>query len=390
MQRQKRATQSSKLSLPKQSKAAVKLTLFSAAGVMAIASVIQFGHPSFADTYDDQISAIQSQIDGYNAQAANLKAQADTLQNAIAELNAQKAVIQGQIDLSQAQHDKLVADIATTQKKIEATQAILASTVADMYVDSKTTTLEMVASSNNISDYVNAQQYNDVASQQVQSSIKQIKSLKTDLQNQQTQVDLVLANQQAQRATLQQKTDEQNTLLAQTQGNEAAYQSLIGQSNASIASLKAQQQAANAAAARRYGATVTAGDPSHHGYPDSWANAVQDTVVDSWGMYNRECVSYVAWRVDQAYHNMPYWGNIPADAKYWPSNARAAGFRTGSSPKVGSAAVMTNGTYGHVAWVESVNSDGTITVSQYNWVHGQYSEMTISSSAFDTYIYFGG
>lgn len=360
------------------------------AGMLGIASVVSFARPAFADQYDDQIKALQAQVDSYNSQAAALKSQADSLQNAIAELDAQKAVVQGQIDLSQAKHDQLVTQIVTTQQKITATQAVLASTIADMYVDSKTTPLEMVASSGNISDYVNAQQYTDVASQQIQASIKEIKTLKVTLQKQQAQVDQILADQSAQRAVIQGKTSQQQNLLAQTQGSEAAYQNLVSSSNASIASLKAQQAAANAAAARRYGANETAGDPRHGGYPNSWANATQDTMVDSWGMYNRECVSYVAWRVNQAYGTMPYWGNIQADAKYWPQNARAAGFGTGSTPKVGSAAVMSHGVYGHVAWVEAVNGDGTVHVSQYNWVHGYYSEMTISASAFDTYIYFGG
>lgn len=357
---------------------------------MAVASILQFGRPVFADQYDDQIRSIQSQIDGYNAQAAGLKAQADTLQNQIAELNAQKSVIQSQIDLSQAKHDQLVAQISDTQKKIAATEAVLASTIADMYVDSKTTPLEMVASSSNISDYVNAEQYNDVASQQVTDAINQIKSLKATLVKQQTEVDAVLADQQSQRAVLQQKTDEQNQLLAQTQGSEAAYQNLISSSNASIANLRAQQAAANAAAARKYNGVITAGDASHGGYPSNWANATQDTIIDNWGMFNRECVSYTAYKVYTTFGNMPYWGGS-GNANQWPGDADAAGIPRGSTPKVHSVAIMNIGAYGHAAWVESVNGNGTVTVSQYNYgIHGEYTTMTIDASAFYTYIYFGG
>lgn len=381
-----------KLTIKKTKKTAFRTMVVSVAGVMAITGALQFGRPDIAkaDQYDEQIKAIQSQVDGYNAQAASLKAQADTLQNAIAELDAQKAVIQGQINLSQAKHDKLVQQINDTEQKISATKEVLAQTLADIYVNGDTSTLEMLASSNNIADYVDAQEYRDSVSDQIQGSIKEIKALKANLVSQQKDVDQVLADQNSQRDQLQAKTNEQANLLAQTQGSEQAYQALIGQANSNIENLRAQQRAANAAASRKYGGSVTAGSSGHGGYPSVWDNSAQDTVTDNWGMYNRECVSYVAWRVYNAYGNMPYWGGR-GNANQWPSNARAAGIATGSTPKVGSAAVMSNGYYGHVAWVEAVNGNGTVRVSQYNWdLAGHYSEMTISASAFDTYIYFGG
>ena len=55
---------------------------------------------------------------------------------------------------------------------------------------------------------------------------------------------------------------------------------------------------------------------------------------------------------------------------------------------------MSVGSYGHIVWVESVNGDGTINISQYNeWLPnggwGQYSERYhVSPSTYDTYIYF--
>jgi surface antigen len=46
------------------------------------------------------------------------------------------------------------------------------------------------------------------------------------------------------------------------------------------------------------------------------------------------------------------------------------------------------GYYGHAMYVEGVNANGTIRVSQFNWgIRGEYSEMTVSSSGL-TYIYF--
>ena len=70
------------------------------------------------------------------------------------------------------------------------------------------------------------------------------------------------------------------------------------------------------------------------------------------------CTWYVAER-----RNVPWFGN----AGTWLSRARAAGFATGSTPTVGAIMVTSEGSVGHAAVVDTVNSDGTITVSEMNF-----------------------
>jgi surface antigen len=65
-----------------------------------------------------------------------------------------------------------------------------------------------------------------------------------------------------------------------------------------------------------------------------------------------------------------FWGN----AATWSMYARAAGYPVNNTPKAG--AVMQNGGgYGHVAIVESVNSDGSITISEMNYA-GNFNRVT--------------
>jgi LysM repeat protein len=65
-----------------------------------------------------------------------------------------------------------------------------------------------------------------------------------------------------------------------------------------------------------------------------------------------------------------FWGN----AATWAAYARAAGYLVNNTPAVG--AVMQNGGgYGHVAVVESVNSDGSITISEMNYA-GNFNRVT--------------
>ena len=149
-----------------------------------------------------------------------------------------------------------------------------------------------------------------------------------------------------------------------------------------IAKLQAQQLVDN----QSLDGVLVAGDPAHGGYPDKWNDAPQDSTLDSWGMYNRECVSYAAWKVYQTYGSMPYWGGV-GNANQWIGDAVRAGIPTGTTPQVHSVAIWHVGYYGHAMWVEKVDGD-MIYVSQYNYdLNGHYSEMWVNGSHF-TYIYF--
>ena len=56
------------------------------------------------------------------------------------------------------------------------------------------------------------------------------------------------------------------------------------------------------------------------------------------------------------------------DAWAWYGNAQAMGYATGRTPRPGSIMVTWESGYGHVAYVESVNPDGSWVVSEMNWV----------------------
>lgn len=178
-------------------------------------------------------------------------------------------------------------------------------------------------------------------------------------------------------------TSDTPTPVITNQTSKAVLAKLDAQQQQLISNLQAQQLAAN----QELAGALVAGDPHHGGYPASWdAPAPQDSRLDSWGMYNRECVSYAAWKVYQTYGYMPYWGGV-GNANQWIGDARAAGIAVGATPRVHSVAISQRGYYGHAMWVEAVNGP-MIYVSQYNYgLDGRYSEMWVNGSAF-SYIYF--
>lgn len=369
--------------------------------IVASAVVASFAVPmqlssqvAYADEYDDKINAIQRQIDGYQTEASKLAGEAQTLENQLAVLANQKATIQAQINESQAKYDKLKADIAANEKKLAESKDALGETIADLYVDDKISPLEMLASSKSIGDFVDKQELRSTVRDNLSRTIEEIKVLKKKLEEQKVAVERVLADQKSQREALAAKEAEQNQLLAETRGQEAEFNKMMSEGRSQQDQLRQQQQAAIAAAmaARAGGAgVITAGDPSKGGYP--YANGPR-WMVDAWGMYTHECVSYTAWKVYQKNGYMPYWGGR-GHAYQWPANADAAGIPRGSTPRVGSVGVLYGGPYGHVVWVDSINPDGTINVSQYNEVNSSapapnmYSERKgLPPNTYATYIYF--
>lgn len=107
--------------------------------------------------------------------------------------------------------------------------------------------------------------------------------------------------------------------------------------------------------------------------------------VDRWGFTQRQCVSFAAWRLAQhgdTIDNKDNWGS----AYSWDEAARRLGHVVTSRPRVGAIAqwnanegspfyapgsakangTFTAGGYGHVGWVKSVYSDGSVLIEQYN------------------------
>ncbi|MGN6588063.1 MAG: CHAP domain-containing protein, partial [Solirubrobacterales bacterium] len=120
-------------------------------------------------------------------------------------------------------------------------------------------------------------------------------------------------------------------------------------------------------------------------YPPRWKNVPQDSVLDPWLEYNRECTSFVAWALHSRNgFEMPFHQN----ANQWGPMAIKRGFVVNSQPAVGSVAWSNGGVFGHVAYVVAVNG-GNVTVEEYNFlVRGAYDKRVVSASAFTGFIHF--
>ena len=113
------------------------------------------------------------------------------------------------------------------------------------------------------------------------------------------------------------------------------------------------------------------------------------------GGYFGQCTYYVFNRMAQV--GTPIGHSMMGNAAEWPSYARSYGYSVSNSPSAGSAIVFQQGlagadpTYGHVAFVEAVNADGSLYISEMN-VRGlnviSYRTISASVAAQATYIRF--
>ena len=108
--------------------------------------------------------------------------------------------------------------------------------------------------------------------------------------------------------------------------------------------------------------------------------------------YYRECVDFVAWRLnrDAGSYSAPFkwvWSTLTpmgGNGGQWMYNWQALG-RTVSNTPIAGAVAYTGGN--HVAYVKSVNDDGTVTLEEYNYIPGQYSQRTIPASSVVSFLY---
>lgn len=375
---------------------------FVIAAVVAITTpVYMFARDASADRYDEQISAIQRQIDRYQGEARNLSDKANTLQRRLNELSLERQTLQAQIDLNQAQHDQLQKQIDDNKKRIEANKDALGDTLADMYVDGGVSPLEMLASSSTIGDYLDKHERLSSVRDTLKSTIDDIDRAQKELEKQQQAVKVVLANQNNAKNALVASENEQARLVSETRGEEAAYQALIREGQAEQGKLREQQaqQRAIEAAQRQAGSVVSIGGSSG-GYPWHEGNCTvgYDALSrggadgrggDGWGYGCRQCASYVAWRIGQHTGYIPtYVGDAKNFVNLGPTH------RTARANSVG---IMTSGYYGHVVWVETdPDASGMITVAQYNYYDpsqggsgwGHFTRMRVHQSTYNAFVYY--
>ena len=398
---------------------------------------VQSGHAETNTDRQKRIDALTAEIDSKVSSSRALNTQSSSVVSQIEALKRERENIEHQIIKNQSDQVALSDKIAATNASLSQRKSALGAIIAKLYVDDSISPLEMLASSQSVADYIDNQVLRTALRDELASSIREVKKVENQLAAQQIELKKIAGQQENQKIAVNQKQTEQQNMLAATLSQSGNLETLTAEMAAERKALQSQQQ--SSIVAQMGGAEqVTPGTISNPvtpppvsppspppqtgsppstpppiptpappqppvilpngGYPQYLQNCYVDSNalsygIDPWGYGCRQCVSYTAWKVLQKTgRTASYWGN----ANQWPNSARRAGYVVGNQPRAQSVAVMTAGPYGHVAWVESVNSNGTLNVSQYNyWLPGTsnggwgwYSEFrNVSPGTYQAYIY---
>ncbi|MBI4033377.1 CHAP domain-containing protein [Candidatus Saccharibacteria bacterium] len=357
-----------------------------------------YGGAALADRFDDQIDNLQDQNSLYQNRVDELAAEAANYQEAISRLEEQINQLQQAIVANQQASAKLEKEIKAKEAELVHQRQVLGESIKAMYLEGQISTLEILAASRNISDFVNKQVARNAVQNKIKTLVDEITQLKLELEQKQRELIARINDQKGQQAELNDAQNQQAQLLAYTVDQKSAFNAKITANKDRISDLYRQQALENI---RRFGGS--GGQLGGGGYPWGYAKCKWTGALEGYcpnydwaangSIYNwqnggygyRNCTDWVAWRIKTTGGFAP---SGLGNAKQWDDRAPAYGLTVSSVPRVGAAAVSNFGYYGHLMYVEAVNGDGTITVSDYNRAGtGKYDVNVISPSGLN-FVYF--
>jgi surface antigen/peptidoglycan hydrolase CwlO-like protein len=371
-------------------------------GVVVGSSILNYGFHAFAASCasasdcQQQINDLDNQNNQSQQTVNSLQAQASSYQATINQLQSQVDTINSQIAANQTKQANLQQQMQSAQAQLAQEKLVLAADIKAMYVDGQMTTVEELATSKNLSDFVNAETYRNAVQSQVQGTLTQITTLENQVKTQQSQISQLLQTQQAQQTQLNSAESQQSQLLSYNETQQTQYNQQITADNSNVSQLRAQLSALNDAGSSTVitsgvcggGYPAKAVDPYSpgDGFSQYWGcNYAQDGSEDNWHMENRECVSYTAYMVFTKYGvSANNWGN----AYQWITAAESAGYTVNQTPSVGAIAIRDidysePGDVGHAMYVVAVNGSDSITVDEYNeHYNGQFDERQFAPSSY--------
>ncbi len=337
-----------------------------------------------AQSVQEQINALKNQNTEYQNTIEKLRNEATSYQDAIVKLRAQIDTLQGQIDANQKEQARLQQEIIVAEEELAKQKKLLGENIKAMYLEGEISTLEMLASSKDLSEFVDKEQYRNSVKDKIRSTLEKVTTLKFELTAKKEGVEALLKQQKEQQAQLSDSQAEQSNLLAYNENQQADFNNKTKENQSKIDSLIASQRRANfnpdgGYYFLRFQGSVAPINPDSYPYRNAGfgmspgPGCVDNDGPDPWGYCTRQCVSFTAWAVVASGRSAPmYYGN----AKDWVAAAYARGVPVYRSPQPGDVAISTAGYWGHAMYVQTVGAS-TFTTYEYNtYLDGRLSQQT--------------
>ena len=330
-----------------------------------------------ANDTDSQIAAQDSLINEIAAKQAAAQAEVDAIQAQVDTIRAEQERLTAENERLEAESQRLIAEIEQLTADIISRDGALkeqarsaqtdgsASSYINTILDSKSIVdtvsrvnamREIVSASNRMLEQQKAdkealakkQEENQEAINTVWNNQQKLAEDQKALEAQEAALQVAQLNLAAEKATAE---DTKANLLAQKAAAEAAArQAAARQAAYEEEQRQIQQQQQQAVTPVTPAATVSTPAASTSTAATTTSTPAASTTTTTQDTYYP--VGQCTWGAKQA---APWVGNYWGNAGQWLGSARAAGFSTGSTPRVGAVAVWTNSYYGHVAVVTAVN-----------------------------------
>lgn len=194
-----------------------------------------------AQSLQQQIDALKQENSNNQNNVNKLREVATSYKDAIAQLEDNIKDKEYEIQASSEKQTKIEADIKQANAELDKQKELLSQNIRSMYIEGDISTIEMLASSQNLSDFIDKQQYRESIKNKISDTLKKIDELKVQLENQKKLVEAEIKTQTARRAELASNRQEKARLLALNQAEQEDYNEDTKKNQAKIAELQAAQ-----------------------------------------------------------------------------------------------------------------------------------------------------
>lgn len=304
--------------------------------------------------------------------AAAAASSANAYQARVNELSAEIAGKEAEIVQTEVEINDLREQIEIKEAKLLEEQKALAELLINMHFESDSEPIRVLAGANSISDLAEKTARNEVVKEQISLTATAVKQAKEKLEQDKKEVEQLLEQQKLARESLVNKKAEQERLVAKYASDAEAY---AEEAKAAQLAQREAEKAEQEAHPELYRGSAYSGANTYPWQGDCPGR--QDDYLTYWedafgwhkiGGYVCECVSYAGWKAYEFAGVSIGWGN----AYSWDDGARAAGYLVNKTPAPNTIGQVDGYPYGHVFWVESVNDDGSINVTEYNNSYATY------------------
>lgn len=374
-----------------------------------------------AQDIDSQINTANTQIETINSQKKAVAEQVDKLSTDLENVQSKIYTVQAEQETAKANLEILKDEIAKLETLIAERQDRLQEQARAVQVNGARSYLDFLLNADSLTDAVNRigvivdlvganrQLMQEQARDKEQVEVKEQAQQETLAQQERNEAELTELQSELtdtfnkHKVTLANLSQEEFEAIAQRDGLVQEKERLIAEKARADAERAAAEKAAKEAAAAMIQATekkveatvvpVSGNTSSNSGRQEVFAESIQAARAPQAQSYNfvsggafvapdptfvaalnggyfGQCTYYVYNRFAQL--GAPIRTSVLGNAAEWPANASAAGYSVSSTPRAGTAIVFQYGVggahpvYGHVGFVERVNADGSVFISEMN------------------------